>query len=131
MPVLRNAKHEAFAQALAQGKTADEAYAQAGYKPNRGNATRMKANESIVKRIGEIQSRASEKAEWSAADRLLALKRIMEATADTDPRVAVSAISEANKMQGSHAATRHLIGGDGGEPLQVTFTTVYETKPKR
>lgn len=131
MPVLRNAKHEAFAQALAKGMKAEDAYAAAGYKPHRGNASRLSANESILRRADEIKNRVAEKAEWSAADRLLALKRIMEATAEADPRVAVSAIAEANKMQGSHAATRHLIGGDGGEPLQVTFTTVYETKPKR
>lgn len=30
MPVLKNARHEKFAQALAKGKTADEAYQLAG-----------------------------------------------------------------------------------------------------
>lgn len=106
MPILKNARHEAFAQALAIGKTADEAYAAAGYKPNRGNATRMKANESVRKRVTEIVAKISEKAEWSAADRLSALKRISDASEDNDPRVAVSAIAEANKMQGSHAPTK-------------------------
>lgn len=36
MPVLKNARHEKFAQALAKGKTADDAYADAGFKPDRG-----------------------------------------------------------------------------------------------
>lgn len=106
MAVLKNARHEAFAQALAKGKTADEAYAEAPYKPNRGNAARLKANESIRKRVQEIVGRAAEKAEWTAADRLAALKRISDAAEEDDPRVAVSAISEANKMQGSHAPAR-------------------------
>lgn len=44
MPVLKNARHETFAQGLAKGLTADEAYAAAGFTPNRGNATRMKAS---------------------------------------------------------------------------------------
>lgn len=119
MPVLKNARHEKFAQALAKGSTADEAYAQARFKPNRGNAARLKANESVVKRVGEIQSRTSEKAEWSAADRLLALKSIFDATADKDPRVAISAIAEANKMQGSHAPTKNEHTGKGGGPVQI------------
>lgn len=61
MPVLPNPRHEKFAQALAEGKTADEAYALAGYKPNRGNAARMKANESIMKRVDEITAKVNER----------------------------------------------------------------------
>ena len=114
MPVLPNQRHESFAQALAQGKTADEAYAQAGFKPNRGNATRLKAIESIRKRVAEIQRRVAEKAEWSAADRLKMLSDIAERTAAGDPRVAVSAIAEANKMQGSHAPAKHQHSGSIG-----------------
>ena len=106
MPALKNAKHELFAQGLFKGLTVDKAYAEAGFKPNRGNATRLKANENIQVRLDELQSKASEKAEWSAADRLAALKRISDAAETTDPRVSVSAISEANKMQGSHAPTK-------------------------
>ncbi|MCX5579458.1 hypothetical protein [Kaistia terrae] len=48
---------------MAKGKTADEAYAQAGYAPNRGNATRMKANESIRKRVDELQGRSAKRVE--------------------------------------------------------------------
>jgi phage terminase small subunit len=42
MGTLANQRHERFAQALAQGKSATEAYALAGYKANDGNASRMK-----------------------------------------------------------------------------------------
>jgi len=38
-----------------QGLSADAAYKAAGYKPNRGNAIRMKANESIAKRVEELK----------------------------------------------------------------------------
>lgn len=61
MSILPNPRHEKFAQALAKGKTADEAYQDAGYKPNRGNAARMKANESIAARVDEITSKVSER----------------------------------------------------------------------
>lgn len=56
---LPNARHEAFAQGLAQGMTADGAYKAAGFAENRGNATRLKANESIMKRVDVIQAEAN------------------------------------------------------------------------
>jgi phage terminase small subunit len=60
MPSLQNAKHELFAQELAKGKTADEAYQLAGYKENRHNASRLKANEFILARIAELQQRGAD-----------------------------------------------------------------------
>ncbi len=63
MPILPNPRHEAFAQALAKGKTADEAYALAGYKPDRGNASRLTANDSIQTRVAELQGRVAKKVE--------------------------------------------------------------------
>ncbi|UXT27223.1 hypothetical protein [Agrobacterium tumefaciens] len=62
MPVLKNARHETFAQGLAKGQTADEAYQKAGFKPNRGNAATLKANQSILDRVSEIQGKAAAKA---------------------------------------------------------------------
>jgi phage terminase small subunit len=35
MPPLENSRHERFVQTLFEGKSADEAYALAGYKPHR------------------------------------------------------------------------------------------------
>lgn len=119
MSLLSNPRHEAFAQALAKGKTADEAYALAGFKPNRGNATRLKANDSIQKRVQELQSRVAEKAEWSAADRLKSLRAIHDATEGQDPRTAIAAIAEANKMAGSYAPAKRELSGPGGGPIPV------------
>jgi phage terminase small subunit len=65
MGPLANQRHERFAQALAQGKTATEAYVLAGYKANDGNASRMKGNERISARVQEIVGRAAERAEVS------------------------------------------------------------------
>ncbi len=106
MPILPNPRHESFAQALAKGKTADEAYAQAGYSPNRGNATRLKANEYIRKRVSELQGRVAEQAAWSAAERMKSLQAIHDAQLESDPRTAIAAIAEANKMDGSHKPTK-------------------------
>lgn len=68
MPVLKNARHEKFAQLLAQGKTADEAYEKAGYVKNRKNAARLKTNEDIQARIEDIQGRAAKKVEKGLED---------------------------------------------------------------
>lgn len=54
MPILENPRHEKFAQELAKGKTADEAYQIAGYKANRGNATTLKQQQSISIRVAEL-----------------------------------------------------------------------------
>lgn len=61
MAVLANSKHERFAQGIAKGQSADEAYVGAGFKPNRGNASRLKANESILGRVAELQNKAAAK----------------------------------------------------------------------
>jgi phage terminase small subunit len=59
MPILENPRHERFAQLLAEGKTADEAYEGAGYKPNAGNACRLKGNDKVSERVGEILGKAA------------------------------------------------------------------------
>lgn len=126
MPILRNARHETFAQELAKGKTADEAYQLAGFQPNRGNAARLNANESIRTRVEELASRGAEKAEWTAADRLSSLKSIFDKTALADPRVAISAIAEANKMQGCYAPEKREHSGPNGGPIQTESRTWRE-----
>lgn len=62
MPILKNAKHERFAQARASGMTVDAAYAEAGYKPHRSNASRLSANDNISARVDEILNAGAERA---------------------------------------------------------------------
>ena len=47
MAMLQNHRHELFAQGIVEGKSADQAYADAGFKPGRNNAARLRANENI------------------------------------------------------------------------------------
>lgn len=61
MPTLNNQRHEIFSQNLAKGMTGDEAYVQAGYKPNRHNASRLKTNETITARVLELQAKKQER----------------------------------------------------------------------
>lgn len=55
MSPLRNWQHEKAAQALAAGKSRDEAYTSAGYTHNRGNANRMAERPDIVERVAELR----------------------------------------------------------------------------
>lgn len=63
MPVLKNTRHEAFAQALAKGKTQDEAYRIAGYTPSRHHAHRLATKGYIVARLSELQAKVAKKVE--------------------------------------------------------------------
>jgi hypothetical protein len=54
MPLLENAKHERFAQALAAGQSAVDAYEFAGYRRNRGHASTLRKDPKLLKRVDEI-----------------------------------------------------------------------------
>jgi hypothetical protein len=129
MAALSNPKHEAFARGLASGKSADEAYAHAGFKPHRGNAARLRANEHVKRRVAQMVERTSKRAEWSAADRLASLKAIHDKAIESDGRIAIAAIAEANKMQGSYPPAQHRLAGPGGGPIPtVDLTNMSESQ---
>jgi hypothetical protein len=101
---LSNPKHERFAQELAKGRTADAAYVEAGYKENRGNASTLKANQSIEARVLEIQNRAAIRTEITVADitaRLLAIASKGEGATDAPLlSVARASLMDAAKLNG-------------------------------
>lgn len=76
MAALANAKHEAFAQALAKGLSASDAYVAAGYAESRSAASRLSTNVNIQARVGELLSRAAERAEIDVARVLKELVRL-------------------------------------------------------
>src|SRR6476660_1794799 len=59
MPVLSKSRHELFAQAVANGRFHDDAYSDAGFVRNRGNASKLMRNTAIQNRVDELlQERA-------------------------------------------------------------------------
>lgn len=68
MGALKNQRWEAFACGLANGLSGDAAYTNAGYKPNIGNASRLKANEKVRARVAEIQAMKSSAALLTRTD---------------------------------------------------------------
>lgn len=111
MPVLSNPRHEAFAQAMAKGKTAGDAYVEAGYKPNRHNAAALAREEHISTRLTEILSKVAKKAEitvQSLADELEEARAI--ALAEKQSSAAVSATMGKAKLFGLGVENRRLSG---------------------
>ncbi len=129
LPVLENARHERFAQALAKGETATAAYEQAGYEPNDGNATRLKGNDRIEARVAEILERAAMRAEITVAgisERLLMIadkgEKLSEASGLS---VARASLMDVAKLNGLVVDKREMFGKGGG-PIEYTNMTEAE-----
>jgi len=76
VPTLQNPRHEKFAQELAAGHSAAEAYTRAGYEPNYGNCIRLKGNERVAARVAEIQYGGAVRADVSIASVLGKLEEV-------------------------------------------------------
>jgi phage terminase small subunit len=62
MPRLENARHEAFARAVVEGKSATAAYIAAGYRAANAdaNASRLMGNDGVAGRIAELKEHAAD-----------------------------------------------------------------------
>jgi phage terminase small subunit len=101
VPPLANPRHERFVQALFEGKSADEAYMKAGYSENRGNASRLKANENILARLTELQAAAAKASEVTVQSLLNELEAAREKASNLDQlSAAVRAIEAKAKVSG-------------------------------
>lgn len=106
MGLLANPRQERFAQEVASGKTASEAYVLAGYEANDGNAARLKGNERVAARIHEILEAAALRVEITQSRVLAELGKIGFA----DIRRAVNWYSQTNVAQiDSDADTEALV----------------------
>lgn len=67
MPVLSNPRHETFAQELAKGTHANDAYVKAGYSKSSGNASVLKQSVGVQQRVEELRAKSVAKAEITIA----------------------------------------------------------------
>ena len=119
MPILDNSRHEIFAQELAKGATADEAYQLAGYSENRGNATRLKANERVLKRVAELKEQAAVRARKSMDDILKQLDDDRQFAREKEaPSAAIQATMGQAKILGYDKQLIEHTGKDGG-PIET------------
>lgn len=101
MPLLKNPRHEKFALALAEGKSATDAYALAGYQPCRQNAHRMTTKDDIQARLAEIQGAAAKASEVTIESLLSELEAARAKATDLDQlSAAVRAIEAKAKVSG-------------------------------
>lgn len=78
MPALDNARHEAFARAMVEGKSAVAAYVAAGYRKTSAdaNATRLMENDGVSIRIAELKAEAAKGSVLTAQQVLEGLSRL-------------------------------------------------------
>lgn len=118
MPALKNSKHERFAQALARGLSQVDAYEAAGYRRNRGAASRLAEDVSICKRLAELQSRVAARVEITAADLLQELEEARQLARELgQPAAMVSASAARAKILGIGTTTKTEVTGRDGSPL--------------
>jgi phage terminase small subunit len=104
MPVLDNSRHEAFAQHLAKGLSASEAYTKAGYAESRSAASRLSTNVNISARVVELQNKSADRTVLTVAaltERLLAIAEKGESSNEAPLlSVARASLMDAAKLNG-------------------------------
>ena len=128
MPVLKNARHERFAQAVAKGMSAAAAFAAAGFCPNPQNAGRLTKNETVRNRITELQTKASERTVVTVES---LTKEFEEARALAIQKGQISAAVQATtgkaKLAGLMIDTRRHTGPNGG-PIEINLSGIPDDK---
>lgn len=76
--MLKNLRHEAFAQALARGVVIHLAYVEAGFDANSGNASRLNANPKVIERVAQLRALVSDMQKRSTAGVVLTEQWIIE-----------------------------------------------------
>lgn len=128
MPVLKNPRHERFAQELAKGKSATEAYGLAGYKPDDGNAARLTGKDSLKARVAEIMGKGAEKAAVTIHSIAVQLDEDRKLAHKIEqPGAAVSASVAKAKLFGLMPDKHELTGANGG-PIEHRDTSPEAVK---
>lgn len=117
MATLPNSRHERFAQELANGTEAGEAYEIAGYERNDGNARRLRMNEAVSRRIEAIL-REREHIHAKAVERAIektgiSIGRVLEELA----KIGFSDIRKAVRWQSARITEQD--NPDGGDVLVI------------
>lgn len=116
MPILKNPRHERFAQELAMGKSQTDAYLSAGYDADpetaRRAGSRLMTNEDITARVSELQQNGADKAEVTVLSLLAEAEQARAlAIADKQFAAAIAAIREKGVLSG-----RRVERSERGQP---------------
>ena len=112
MPILQNKRHEAFAQARANGVMLEDAYENAGFTPGNGHACRLAFRPEIAERIAALRQVAEEAVDASPQAIINALVRMAKANeALASPAAAKEArlnLLEAYRLQSEMLLARRM-----------------------
>lgn len=126
MPVLKNPRYERFAQELAKGAKADAAFVAAGFKSNRGNASRLNTNEEVRARVREILGVAAEETVCTIYDIARQLDEDRQFARELEaPGPAITATMGKAKVLGLISDKHEHTGKDGG-PIETIERTPIE-----
>jgi len=111
MPILANQRHERFAQEVAQGKSAGEAYRLAGYCAANHSAEtagpRLLKNVQIQQRIVQLQQKVARKAEITLESLLREAAEIQTAATNAKQYAAAnSALKQARTVRALRSEER-------------------------
>jgi phage terminase small subunit len=113
-------KHELFAQGLAKGLTADQAYQDAGYSANRGNASTLKQKQSIQDRVAELLEKARNVEDQATSIAIEKLAITKERVLAELAKIGFSDIRKAIKWNGH--LVREEDNNEGGDVLLIKET---------
>jgi hypothetical protein len=119
------AKQERFALYCFQDLPQREAYIKAGYSSNMlpstidENASRLARKSKIVARITELRQQVVDKSIMDVTER----KQVLTLIGRFGGKVAIPAIAELNKMDGSYAPEKHAILGKYEVEVEYTDRT--------
>lgn len=114
MPVLKNPKHERFAQELAKGAAQYKAYSDAGYTGGETAACRLSRNVKVTARVAELQKHSARRTEITVAsitNRLIGIADKAEKDEMGAPGLSVARASlmDAAKLNGLVVDTKENI----------------------
>jgi hypothetical protein len=113
MPVLDNARHERFAQFVAEGKTLDEAYQRAGYKPSRFNASHLADRQDVKCRIQQLTTELAEASNITKEKLVKMALDLHKASADNHQYSAAGAMIKELGVLTGHRIERSEVGSPG------------------
>lgn len=128
MPILDKPKWELFAQNLAQGMSANQAYERAGYRPNDSNCIKLKNCQEVQDRVKELLGAIAEKKLVTVEDvlrelLLIAKVDIAKAYGENGKLLSIHEIPEDTRRAIAGIEVEELFEGQGRDKKQIGFTT--------
>lgn len=126
MPALENARHEAFARAIVEGKAAGAAYVSAGYSKNGADqsASALLRNPKVAARIAELKAEAAKGAVATAQQVLEELTKIglvnmQDFVGDNDITRSVASLNRNHAAAIQEYTVEHYTDGHGDDAREV------------